>query len=176
MRVHQVLVAEADSRDVQALALPISIRTAAGHGRTAMSAFDAALAGAGVANFNLVRLSSVIPQASRISFDSDPVLGDHGDRLYCVYAAAHAAAPGDTAWAGIGWVRDPDGRGLFVEHVAETEDALLELIGLSLEDMNERRGGGYGPVESVTVSATSGDRPACALAFASYQATGWDLV
>ncbi|CAA9324379.1 MAG: hypothetical protein AVDCRST_MAG34-256 [uncultured Nocardioidaceae bacterium] len=168
-------MAEADERDVEALVLPISIRTAAGQGRTAMSAFDAALHGAGVSDFNLIRLSSVIPQASRISFDSDPVVGDHGDKLYCVYAAAHAARPGETAWAGIGWVRDPSGNGLFVEHVAETEDSLLELIHLSLEDMNERRGGGYGPVESATASVTAEDRPACALAFASYQVAGWDL-
>jgi arginine decarboxylase len=142
-----------------------------------MSAFDAALMGAGVANFNLIRLSSVIPQNSHLTFDSaadvGPVLGDHGDRLYCVYAVAHADRPAETAWAGIGWVRDPSGRGLFVEHTADSADELDDLIRMSLEDMNERRGGGYGDIESVTVSATYDGQPACALAVASYQATGW---
>jgi arginine decarboxylase len=140
-----------------------------------LSAFDDALLGAGVANYNLIRLSSVIPQPSVITFDSEPVRGDHGDRLYCVYAAAHAEEPGDTAWAGIGWVRDESGRGLFVEHSADSEKALGELIQLSLEDMNERRGGGYGEIQSVTVSARNEGQPACALAVATYEVAGWEL-
>jgi len=140
-----------------------------------MSAFDDALLGAGVANYNLIRLSSVIPQPGLISFDTDPVGGDHGDRLYCVYAAAHAEQPGDTAWAGIGWMRDATGRGLFVEHTAASEKALGELIELSLEDMNARRGGRYGAIERVTVSARNEGRPACALAVATYEVAGWEL-
>ncbi len=175
MRTHQSTMAEIDTFAMGAPVLPISIRTSAGEGRTSLSAFDAALHGAGVSNFNLVRLSSVIPQAGRIDFDTAPVIGDHGDRLYCVYAAGHADQPGETVWAGIGWVRDESGQGLFVEHTAGTEAELQELIRLSLEDLNERRGGGYGRIESVTVSATNRGRPACALAFASYQAAGWGL-
>jgi arginine decarboxylase len=155
--------------------LPISIRTAAGRGRTMLSAFDDALLGAGVANYNLIRLSSVIPQPSVISIDSQPVRGNHGDRLYCVYAAGYAERPGDTAWAGIGWVRDASGAGLFVEHDADSEEALVELIELSLEDMNRRRGGGYGEIETVTVSAHNEGQPACALAVAAYEVSGWRL-
>jgi arginine decarboxylase len=174
--VQQLSVSEANSRSTAPTpVLPISIRTAAGHGRTTMSAFDDALLGAGVANYNLIRLSSVIPQPGVISFGSEPVKGDHGDRLYCVYAAAFADEPGDNAWAGIGWVRDQSGRGLFVEHTADSEKALVELIQLSLEDMNDRRGGGYGPIDRVTVSARNEGRPACALAVAAYQVAGWEL-
>jgi arginine decarboxylase len=155
--------------------LPISIRTAAGQGQTFLSAFDDALWKAGVANYNLIRLSSVIPQQSRISFTNDPVQGEHGDKLYCVYASTVAERPGDVAWAGIGWTRDEDGRGLFVEHSAGSEGALTELIQLSLEDMIKRRGGGYGDIESVMVSAVHDDQPACALAVAAYQVRGWGL-
>src|SRR3954452_25615431 len=118
--MQQLSLTELSSRSAApAAVLPISIRTAAGHGRTTVSAFDDALLGAGVANYNLIRLSSVIPQTGVISFDSRPVKGEHGDRLYCVYAAATAEQPGDTAWAGIGWVRDESGRGLFIEHTAD---------------------------------------------------------
>jgi arginine decarboxylase len=159
----------------ESLVLPITIRTAAASGRTALSAFDAALLGAGVANFNLVRLSSVIPQRSRISFDSTPLPGEHGDRLYAVWASALAEVPGETVWAGIGWVRDPSGRGLFVEHTAATEKTVLELIELSLEDLSAHRGGGYGPIQSVTVAASHEGRPACALAIATYNVAGWEL-
>ncbi|CAA9371161.1 MAG: hypothetical protein AVDCRST_MAG47-1238 [uncultured Nocardioidaceae bacterium] len=154
--------------------LPISIRTATGTGRTELSAWDDALWHAGVANFNLIRLSSVIPRQSRISFTSEPLAGEHGDQLYCVYASTLAAEPGDIAWAGIGWTRDEDGRGLFVEHSATSEKALSELIHLSLEDMIERRGG-YGVIDSVVVSAQNTGLPACALAIATYQVSGWEL-
>jgi arginine decarboxylase len=154
--------------------LPISIRTASGRGHTLLSAFDDALWRAGAANYNLIRLSSVIPRQSRISFTSEPLAGEHGDQLYCVYASALAEHPGETAWAGIGWTRDETGRGLFVEHSAGSEESLSELIQLSLEDMIKRRGGGYGDIESVTVSAHNDDQPACALAIATYQVRGWE--
>jgi arginine decarboxylase len=157
------------------LGIDIHIRTARGTGRTLLSAFDHALFGAGVADFNLVRLSSVIPQPSRLSFTSEPVRGEHGDRLYCVYAAAYAGQPGETAWAGLGWVRDDTGKGLFVEHTAGSEESLHELIHLSLEDMKASRKGGYGQVETAVVSAHHDGRPACALALATYQVTGWEL-
>ena len=153
--------------------LPITIRTASGQGRTLLSAFDDSLWRAGVANYNLIRLSSVIPAQSTISFSSEPLAGEHGDRLYCVYAEALAEHPGETAWAGIGWTRAEDGRGLFVEHHAGSEESLTELIHLSLEDLIDRRGGGYGTIESVTVSAHNDGRPACALAIATYEVAGW---
>jgi arginine decarboxylase len=155
--------------------LPISIRTASGTGQTELSAWDDALWHAGVANFNLIRLSSVIPRQTEISFTNEPVAGEHGDQLYCVYASTPAKRPGDTAWAGIGWTRDEDGRGLFVEHSATSEPELDELIQLSLEDMIKRRGGGYGAIHSVKTSATHVDQPACALAIATYQVDGWRL-
>ena len=155
--------------------LPISIRTASGTGRTSLSAWDDALWLAGVANYNLIRLSSVIPQQSRLSFTTEPVAGEHGDQLYCVYASTLAENPGDTAWAGIGWTRAEDGRGLFVEHSARSEESLSELIQHSLEDMIDRRGGGYGDIHSVKVSAQNEGQPACALAIATYQVSGWEL-
>lgn len=170
-----MIVQPAMSAKTDAGLLSIGIRTAAGNGRTLLSAFDAALLKAGVANFNLIRLSSVIPQPAVLSWTNDPLPGRHGDKLYCVYAAAFAEHPGETAWAGIGWVRDAAGNGLFVEHSAGSEDDLRELIHLSLEDLARNRGGGYGEVETAIVSAHHGDRPACALALASYQIATWEL-
>jgi hypothetical protein len=42
--------------------------------------------------------------------------------------------------------------------------------------MDERRGGQYGEVESVTVRAHVEDaQPACALAIATYEVSGWRL-
>jgi arginine decarboxylase len=155
--------------------LPISIRRAVGHGRTVLSSFDDALHKAGVSNFNLIRLSSVIPAASVITQGEGRLPGEHGDRLYCVYAAAFADRPGTEAWAGVGWIRQPDGRGVFIEHEAESEEQLRERIQLSLEDMNERRGGGYGAIEQVIAGAEYDGRPTCALVIATYEVEGWTL-
>lgn len=156
-------------------ALDITVRTAVGKGATMLSAFDAALLGAGVANFNLIRLSSVIPRSSTVRLADHRVAGEHGDRLFCVWATGYAELPGETAWAGLGWTRDAEGHGLFVEHHGGSEESVLEQIHLSLEDMTRSRGGGYGPPESVTVSAHHDSTPACALAIAVYQVLPWEL-
>jgi arginine decarboxylase len=155
----------------------ITVRTGSGTGPTSLAAFDHALSGAGVADFNLLALSSVIPPGSTVTLvngASDPVAGEHGDRLYCVLSTAYAVEPGQTVWAGLGWAVDPaSGRGLFVEHAAANEDELESTIAASLADLVKRRGGGYDEVRSIATSATYDDRPACAVAVAAYEVQGW---
>lgn len=153
--------------------LDITIRTGSGAGLTRLSAFDAALLAAGVANLNLVPLSSVIPPGSRMTRTAEPLHARHGDRLYCVLATAWADQPGETAWAGLGWARDVTTGGLFVEHHSGSRASLLEQIHLSLADMSANRGGGYDEVETVSASAHYLDRPACAVAVAAYEVAGW---
>lgn len=153
--------------------LDITIRTGTGSARTLLAAFDSALLAAGVANFNLITLSSVIPPRSRVRVVDEPLAGGHGDRLFCVMAAAYADHPGQTAWAGIGWTTDATTGGLFVEHTAGSEGELDELIHLSLADMSAGRGGGYGEVHTAVTSAHCVDRPTCALALAAYTVAPW---
>ncbi|WP_135303828.1 pyruvoyl-dependent arginine decarboxylase [Haloarcula amylovorans] len=84
-------------------------------GPTALSSYDAALAEAGVHNYNLVTLSSVIPTGPTIEVvDTAPDLGPPGEAIEVVQSAA-TAAPGDRAAAGIGWARTADGPGIFYE-------------------------------------------------------------
>lgn len=153
--------------------LDITIRSGSGTGRTLLSAFDHALQGAGVADFNLVTLSSVIPPASRIRSVEGVLPGGHGDLLFCVRAQAFAERAGDEAWAGLGWCVDESGGGLFVEHHGETEQSVVEQIELSLADMNANRGGGYGPVQMALASAQSTGGPVCALVVAAYRVSSW---
>ena len=120
--------------------LDITVRTGSGTARTMLAAFDNALLSAGVANFNLIALSSVIPPRSRVRTVDTTLPGGHGDRLYCVLSAAYADQPGQVAWAGLGWSTDATTGGLFVEHHGDSEESLRELIDLSLCDMNESRG------------------------------------
>lgn len=158
----------------QRTGLDISIRSGSGSGRTLLSAFDNALQRAGVADFNLVTLSSIIPPGSRIRSVNSTLPGGHGDLLFCVRAEAFAEHPGDIAWAGIGWCVDDSGAGLFVEHHGGSEQSVIEQIELSLADMNASRGGGYGPVHMSTASAHCTGLPACALVLAAYRVSTWD--
>ena len=109
-------------------AVSIRVSRGAGSGPTRLAAFDAALMACGVADFNLVRLSSVIPPGAEVVEVSgdEQHQGGHGDLLYCVYADAYTSTPGELAWAGVAWALRNDGSkgGLFVEHTGLSE-ALL---------------------------------------------------
>ena len=156
----------------------VLIQMAAGTGRapTALAAFDAALLAVGAGNFNLVRLSSVIPSGSDLAHpERIETCAEWGDRLFCVYAEAHADVPGRGAAAGVGWVVKDDGSGggLMVEHHADTEDEVAQQIRVSLGAMTSARGGRFGPPQMSLASATCGTEPVCALVLAAYSTTGW---
>ena len=153
--------------------LDIAVRTAVGTGRTLLSAYDHALLQAGVGNYNLITLSSVIPPGTTVSRGGDAVAGGHGDRLYCVQAAAYADHPGEVVSAGLGWTIHPTIGGLFVEHHGGTPESVEEQIRLSLADLAEHRGVDFGPVSTAITSAHCTDQPVCALAIAAYTTVDW---
>ncbi len=154
----------------------IYVANAAGTGPTELAAFDAALAATGVADRNLICLSSVLPPGSdvvRVARVDTP--GDWGDRLYCVVAQARTSVPGTQAWAGIGWAQGDDGRGLLVEHDAPCEAEVRRLIDTSLDALCRNRGIVL-PHRGSTVVGAVCEQPGqavCALAVAVFEAAGW---
>src|SRR5690606_13314100 len=64
--------------------MTIRVSAGTGTGRTPLAAFDAALAAAGVSDFNLVRLSAVVPPGSDVQVvdGADQLRGGHGDVLF----------------------------------------------------------------------------------------------
>ncbi|CAA9403790.1 MAG: hypothetical protein AVDCRST_MAG75-2303 [uncultured Propionibacteriaceae bacterium] len=160
-------------------ALSIRVSSGTGFGRTRLSAFDAALRAGGVADFNLIRLSSVIPPGSEVRevTPGNQLQGGHGDALFCVYADAYASTPGEQAWAGIAWSQrdDGSGAGLFVEHHGSTELLVRHDLATSLADLSGGRGGLYHPAGSVVTSATCVDHPVAAVVVAAYRCTSWEL-
>lgn len=89
---------------------------------TAMASYDAALAEAGVENYNLVAVSSVIPAGVDVEVvGTAPDLGPAGERLTVVEARATTAGPGRVS-AALGWSQSvDDGPGLFYEAAGETD-------------------------------------------------------
>lgn len=155
----------------------IHITKGAGTGSTNLAAFDSALYDAGIANFNIIKLSSVIPGGTEIVLAEDTgyqASGGWGDRLYVVMAEQRVATHNDTAWAGIGWVIEPEtGKGLFVEFEGSSERYVRQSITDSLEDLMKTRGVEFGEVHMALNSATCRDAPVCALVAAIYKSEPW---
>ncbi|MCK0116064.1 pyruvoyl-dependent arginine decarboxylase [Isoptericola sp. S6320L] len=160
--------------------LTIRISKGTGTGRTTLAAFDAALVAAGVGDFNLIRLSSVVPPGSTIlEVDAeDALFGEHGDALYCVYAEAHASLPGHEAWAGVAWsLRDDgSGAGLFVEHEGPSHEQVATDLIHSLEDLSASRGGVYHPSGRLITGITCDSLPVCAVVVATFRRAGWEAI
>lgn len=154
---------------------PIVMAPGRGHGPTPLAAFDSALLDAGVANYNLICLSSVIPPGSTVErrrWHTPPA--DWGRRLYCVLSQMREDRPGRTAHAGIGWVQDAaTGVGLFVELHGEDRAQLDAELRATLASMQRQRGIDFGRAHTEIASASCEGDPVCALVIAVYAAAPW---
>ena len=163
--------------------MTIYITTGKGHGKTLISAFDAALKTAGVYNYNLIRLSSIVPPSSKIvvkKYEANPE--HYGDRLYIVKAEYRSRESGKYIGAAIGWYQLPDGRGVFVEHeeIGETKNAvesnLKQEVQNSLKDLCRFRN--YPIAESKMKSKINiiqvKDSAACVQVFAVFKSEPWN--
>lgn len=156
--------------------MKITITTGTGEGPTPLAAFDQALLDAGVANYNLIYLSSIIPPNSVIErgcYVTPP--DEYGHRLYLVMASQRVEEPGTSAWAGIGWTQESQsGKGLFVELHGESQSEVEQAIDQTLTTMIASRPYTYGPINREVVGRTCYDKPVCALVLAVYKSEGWD--
>lgn len=140
-------------------------------GPTAMSSFDAALAEAGVHNYNLLTLSSVVPPDATVeAVGTAPALGPTGEGLYCVETRKTLPPGADgEAVAGLGWTRDTEGRGLFYEASGTDPGAVREVVERGLSHGMDVRD--WTPVDRDVVVETApatADEHATAAAVAAY--------
>jgi arginine decarboxylase len=156
--------------------MEIKVTYGVGEGLTELAAFDRALYEAGIANFNLIKLSSVIPPNSTIKIGKlDWNQKAHGDRLYVVLSDCRETVIGKEAWAGLGWVTvDSKGKGIFVEHTGSSEEEVKRLISESLESMRRYREEEYGEIRLETCGVECQEIPVCALVCAVYKNESWD--
>lgn len=163
--------------------MDIKIVKGAGQASTPLSAFDAALKDAGVYNYNLITLSSVIPPGSRVQKSErfETPENEWGHRLYCVMAEERSNEAGKFIAAGVGWYQLDDGRGLFVEHhlIGDTrvavESELHFRIKNSIKDLCTFRDINFEEERmklEVSIDQVKG-HPASVLVMAVYQSEGW---
>lgn len=157
--------------------MTITVAGGVGFGPTKLAAFDAALREAGLADFNLITLSSVIPPASTIVSTAGPatISGKWGERLYVVVAQLRIDTRYEEAVAGLGWIQESDtGRGLFVEHVGHTEREVRRDILATLDSMAAGRPGvQFGTPDLRVRSTACAGEPTCALVAAVFEHEPW---
>jgi len=148
-----------------------------GAGPTKLAAFDAALLNAGVANFNLIGLSSIIPEGAVVREmlpNEKPIPGRWGDRLYVVMAQQRVDTPNAEAWAGIGWAQDKKtGQGMFVEHQGPNEKSVRKDIKATLRALFSARKMKIGRVHMEVHGTVCTAEPVCAIAVAVFEPESW---
>jgi arginine decarboxylase len=133
----------------------IYVVTGTGTAPTAMASYDTALADANVHNYNLVRVSSIVPAGATIEpVARAPDLGPAGNRLTVVEGRA-TAVHGGRVCAGLGWAIGP-GPGLFYEATGSDPEAVRETIERGLAAGRALRGWTFED-ESIVVEAVEGD-------------------
>lgn len=156
--------------------MKIQISSGTGVGPTEMAAFDHALVNAGVANFNLIYLSSVLPPSSDVEVVREPLnpKGGWGDRLYVVMSQVRTSQRNQEVWAGIGWVQDPKTKkGLLVEHEGHSEGEVRADIENSLQALAQNRNMKFGPISMEIVGKKCVALPTCALVVAVFESSQW---
>lgn len=164
--------------------MEIKVVCGVGTGKTTLSAFDSALKDAGVYNYNLISLSSIIPPESKVNKIRryKTPYSEYGYKLYVVKAELRSEEVGKFIAAGIGWYQLEDGRGIFVEHEikGETQVAVESEINLriknSLKDLAKFRRIKFDESKiKFAISLTQiKDHPTCVLALAVFQSEGWE--
>ena len=121
---------------------------------TAMASYDAALAEAGVHNYNLASVSSIVPAGATVTeVGTAPSLGPAGNRLTVVEARSTIEGLG-TASAALGWTTGP-GPGLFYEADDDDSDAVRETVEVGLEAGRDLREWTF-EEESIVVTTAEG--------------------
>lgn len=165
--------------------MKIVVCSGSGTGDTKLSAFDNALKNAGVYNYNLIKLSSVIPPNSELVIEKyKSPENEFGDRLYVVCAEERTDLVGRSIAAGIGWYQWGDGRGVFAEHhdiiealdEKEAEKNVATKLETTVRNLCEHRNIPFkrSKMGMVVSSKEVRTKPTCTLVVAVYKSSSWE--
>lgn len=117
----------------------IEVVSGTGEGRTSLGAFDAALGAAGIGDYNLVSLSSVVPPgADVVRRDAHGGEFGVGSLVPVVLAEAVSDVPDAGLAAGLGWASAEEG-GVFMEATASSRQECEAVLSDRLADVRGNR-------------------------------------
>lgn len=140
------------------------VRTGTGSGTQPLNAFDAALVDAGVGDYNLIRVSSILPPQAVVG-SSIPLLP--GSRLPIAYGTATSVTRGRhaTAAVGVGLPEDPSENGVIMEfHGHLPQDEAHDIITEMTIEAMKIRSKAYREIVVATAEIICEDRPVSAFA------------
>jgi len=154
--------------------LKIRVTSGIGTGTTNLSAFDAALFDAGIENFNLILLSSIIPPSCSLTIEKyKQAPMEMGQKLYTVMSRHFGNKENGSVYAGLGWAYTNDG-GIFVEHQGRSYNQVRDEIILSMTAMIEHRPFLKSqPLNHKIIGCDRVCSPTCALVAAIYTSEEW---
>lgn len=152
----------------------IVVTTGRGIGATKLSAFDAALWDAGLAGYNLIYLSSVIPAGCEVvEAEYHPNKSEVGWKLYCVISVAHTKLHDvSECWAGLGWAHQEAVGGIFIEETGASQREVIKKIQDAYTEMEARRGH-IGTLKMTLLEAPPPKPFSCVIAAAVYATSPW---
>jgi len=136
--------------------MDIEIVWGTGEGKTTLSAFDKALSSGGIHNYNLVTLSSVIPEgATIVERGTHEQRWDVGELVAVILAENESLVRDETIAAGLGWATAEEG-GVFFEGSGESAANVEKRIVRGIETAKETRDSWtwHGDIETKVVEHT----------------------
>jgi len=113
-RVDDGLLAVRSKLGNRVLSNTLMMRSGASEGATMLNAFDNALCAAGCGNWNLMRVSSIVPRGARLTQEQLKI--PEGSVVPSVYACIHSSNSGETISAAIGVGLRRDAYGIIMEY------------------------------------------------------------
>jgi len=157
--------------------MDIKITSGVGRASTEIVAFDEALRDAGIGQYNLIKLSSIIPPKANIKIDKeDYQKGKVGDKLYVVLSKDIETVEGKEACAGLGWSTEIDSKGgIFIEEKGGSEENVRKCLKRgferSFEEIEDKLKNNGINIETTSIKCKG--KPACAIVAAVYEHETW---
>ena len=110
----------------------------AAEGPTPLNAFDNALLAAGLADLNLIKVSSIVPAGAELLHVAPSI--EPGSLVPTVYAEAHGTNAGETICAALGIGIGKDSHGMIFEHSATSRVVAETVVAGMVREGFARRG------------------------------------
>ena len=150
--------------------MKIILSAGIGAGPTARAAYDTALSCAGVSDYNMICLSSVIPPHSCVYREAYRTpIANYGKEIYVVQSSMTQSQAGKWAHAALGWLQEKStGRGLFIELCDDNLERLQRDLHATAQAMQAGGDIAYAPLQTEFASMPCREQTVCALLIAVY--------